>query len=117
MNHFQVLVIGSGFAGSIVALVLKQLGYSVVVVDRTPHPRFAIGESSTPIADRILEALAADYKLPELLPLSSYGEARKYSNQFTVGPKRGFSYFFHAPDQPFESFPPILSSWLFHVPR
>ena len=40
----DVVVVGSGFAGSLVALALKQRGYHVVLVERGRHPRFAIGE-------------------------------------------------------------------------
>ncbi len=44
----DVIVLGAGFAGSMIALVLHQLGRRVVLVERGRHPRFALGESSTP---------------------------------------------------------------------
>ncbi|MEC8799692.1 MAG: hypothetical protein VXX55_02955, partial [Planctomycetota bacterium] len=94
-QSYQIGVLGTGFAGTITGLILKQMGYEVVLVDRSRHPRFAIGESSTPIADRILAKLCDQYDLPELRPLTAYGSARQQSEHYRVGPKRGFSYFSH----------------------
>ena len=39
--HSDVAIIGSGFAGSLMSLVLTRLGRSCVVIDRQSHPRFA----------------------------------------------------------------------------
>jgi len=72
------------------------------VVDRARHPRFAIGESSTPIADSILRELTTRFDLPNLTPLCTYGSARRELAHVTVGLKRGFCYFQHQPDQPFD---------------
>ena len=44
----DVAVIGSGFGGSLTALALRARGQRVVLIERGRHPRFAIGESSTP---------------------------------------------------------------------
>jgi FADH2 O2-dependent halogenase len=54
----EVAVVGSGFAGSLMARVLATLGYDVVLLERGTHPRFAIGESSTPLANLSLERLS-----------------------------------------------------------
>ena len=40
------------------ALVAARLGLDVVVVDHASHPRFAIGESSTPTADYYLKQIS-----------------------------------------------------------
>ena len=45
--HHDLAIIGSGFGGSITALVAKQVGMEPVLIERGKHPRFAIGESST----------------------------------------------------------------------
>ena len=47
----DVAIVGSGFAGSLTALALRRQGRSVVLLERGRHPRFAIGESSTPLAN------------------------------------------------------------------
>ncbi|MBB3206066.1 FADH2 O2-dependent halogenase [Rhodopirellula rubra] len=98
----DVLIIGSGFGGCLTALSLRKLGYRVCVVDKVTHPRFAIGESSTPLADRILKRLAARLELDWLAPLSAYGTAQSLAPEVTVGLKRGFSYFHHARETAFE---------------
>ena len=55
---YDIAIIGSGFAGSLLAMVARRLGRSVVLLEKAKHPRFAIGESSTPLANLILEDLA-----------------------------------------------------------
>jgi FADH2 O2-dependent halogenase len=97
----DVLVLGAGFAGSITALLLRRIGRRVVLVDRDAHPRFAIGESSTPLADLTLRRLATQYDLPRLLPLTRYGDWKRTYPQIRCGLKRGFSYFTHSPDRNF----------------
>lgn len=99
----DVLVIGAGFAGSLTSLLLQRIGRSVVLVDRGRHPRFAIGESSTPLADLTLQSLAEEFDLPQLLPLCQYGTWKEQRPELTCGQKRGFSYFLHAPGEPFRT--------------
>ena len=94
-QSYQIGVLGTGFAGTITGLILNHLGYDVVLVDRCQHPRFAIGESSTPIADRILSDLCDRYDLEDIRPLTRYGTATTHQNEYYVGPKRGFTYFSH----------------------
>lgn len=53
----DIIVAGSGPAGSTVATLLAQQGHDVLVIERQQHPRFHIGESmlplSTPVFDRL----------------------------------------------------------------
>lgn len=90
-----IAIIGAGFSGSLLALLLKQAGLPSVLIDRGAHPRFAIGESSTPVANLILEDLARRYDLPRIAPLASYGAWKRAYPEIVCGPKRGFSYFHH----------------------
>jgi tetracycline 7-halogenase / FADH2 O2-dependent halogenase len=92
----DVAVIGSGFAGSLMALVLRRLGRRVALIERDRHPRFAIGESSTPLANLLIEELAERYALPRIRPLSKWGTWRASYPDLGVGLKRGFSFFHHA---------------------
>ncbi len=101
MLSTDVAIIGSGFAGSLMSLLLTRLGRTCVVVDRQAHPRFAIGESSTPLADMALRDIAKKYDLPRLAPFSKYGTWMAAYPQVIRGLKRGFSYFDHEPHQPF----------------
>ncbi len=97
----DVAVIGSGFAGSLTALALGRSGRSVALIERGRHPRFAIGESSTPLANLLIEELAATYDLPRIAPLSKWGAWQRAYPALPVGLKRGFSFFHHTFDAPF----------------
>jgi tetracycline 7-halogenase / FADH2 O2-dependent halogenase len=91
----DVAVIGSGFAGSLAALALRSLGRSVALVERSRHPRFAIGESSTPLANLLLEELADRYGLDGVRPFLKWGAWQRLRPDVAVGLKRGFTFYFH----------------------
>ena len=100
-NKVDVAVIGAGFAGSILAAALAKSGLRVALIDRTHHPRFAIGESSTPLADMILRRLAQNHELPYLEALSTWSSWQSQFPEIACGRKRGFSYYQHHRDQAF----------------
>jgi FADH2 O2-dependent halogenase len=97
----DLLILGAGFAGALMALVARQLGLRPVLVEKGRHPRFAIGESSTPIANLVLEDLARTYDLPRLLPLTKYGRWQAAYPHLACGLKRGFTFVSHEPGRPF----------------
>ena len=101
LNRYDVAILGSSFSGSILAAVLASQGMRVLMLDRGRHPRFAIGESSTPTADFLLEAIAKRWSLKSLLPLARWGSWQQHYPHVIAGKKRGFSYFAHQPGQPF----------------
>lgn len=96
-ERFDVAVVGSGFAGSILARVLRAAGRRVVLLERGRHPRFALGESSTPLAAISLERLADRYDLPDLRSLAAYGRWRRELPDLRHGLKRGFTFLAHRP--------------------
>jgi FADH2 O2-dependent halogenase len=98
---FDVAVIGSGFSGSLMALVARRLGRSVVLVERGSHPRFAIGESSSPLANLLLESLSERYGLPRVRPLAAWGSWRRAYPDVLCGLKRGFTFYAHEAGRPF----------------
>ncbi|MEC8989035.1 MAG: tryptophan 7-halogenase, partial [Verrucomicrobiota bacterium] len=85
----------AGFGGSLMAMVAKRLGRSVILIERGTHPRFAIGESTTPLANLLLQQLAEEYGLPQLLPFRRWGEWQREYPKIGCGLKRGFSFFHH----------------------
>lgn len=99
-TDFDVAIIGSGFSGSLLAMIARRLGRSVVMIERGTHPRFAIGESSTPLANLLLEEIAANYDLPRLRPLCEWGSWRKSYPEIACGLKRGFTFYHHRFDEP-----------------
>ncbi len=97
----RFLVIGAGFSGSLLSAILARHGKQVTLIDRDEHPRFVIGESSTPAAGLILRTLVKRYGLSELAPLTRYGRWVNELESVRRGAKRGFSYFFHQADADF----------------
>ena len=95
MSRYDVAIVGSGFAGSILARVLNQQGRRVLLLERGRHPRFALGESTTPLANLALERLARRYHLPDLHQLSTHGRWLEGLPHLRRGLKRGFTFFRH----------------------
>ena len=102
---FDVAVVGSGFSGSLTALIARRLGRSVVLLERGTHPRFAIGESSSPLANLLLEELAGRYDLPRIRPLSAWGSWQRTYPDVGCGVKRGFTFYAHEAGRPFSGDP------------
>src|SRR5438552_1747607 len=99
-TDFDIAVVGSGFGGSLLAMIARRLGRSVILLERGRHPRFAIGESSTPLANLLLEELARRYDLPRLLPLTKWGSWQRTYPEIACGLKRGFTFYHHKFGQP-----------------
>jgi FADH2 O2-dependent halogenase len=97
----DVAVLGGGFAGSVMALVLQRIGRRAIVLEKGTHPRFAIGESSTPLCNLSLESIARDFDLPRLFPLSEFGRWQRSYPNLACGLKRGFTFVQHEEGRPF----------------
>jgi FADH2 O2-dependent halogenase len=95
MSVYDLAVVGSGFAGSLLAGIASRLGHSVILLEKGKHPRFAIGESSTPLANLLLENLTTRYNLPALRPLAKWGTWQQAYPQIACGLKRGFTFYHH----------------------
>jgi tetracycline 7-halogenase / FADH2 O2-dependent halogenase len=97
---YDIAIAGSGFAGSLMAMIAKRLGYSVVLLERGKHPRVVIGESSTPLANLLLEELCRRYDLPAVAPLAKWGSWQRSYPDIACGLKRGFTFYHHQFDEP-----------------
>ncbi|HEX8850023.1 MAG TPA: tryptophan 7-halogenase [Gemmatimonadaceae bacterium] len=96
-----IAVVGSGFAGSLLARILATLGRDVVLLERGTHPRFAIGESSTPLANLALERIGERYGFADCYRLATHGRWLEHHPDLRRGLKRGFTYYRHHRGEPF----------------
>lgn len=102
VGRFDWIVLGSGFAGALMARIGATMGYRVALLEKQRHPRFAIGESSSPLANVLLESLSEEFELDDLKSFSSWTRWRESNPQIPCGLKRGFSFFKHVPNQSWE---------------
>jgi FADH2 O2-dependent halogenase len=90
----DVIILGSGLAGSIAALCLQRHGLRVTLVDQGTHPRFALGESTTTPASLWLRVLAHTFRVPELLHIASAEAIMRFVAP-TSGVKNNFGFAWH----------------------
>lgn len=102
---YDLVIVGSGFGGSLLAMIGCRLGMRVLLAERYAHPRFAIGESSSPLANLLLEELARRYDLPRLLPLTVWGTWERAYPRIACGLKRGFTFYHHRHGERFAGSP------------
>jgi FADH2 O2-dependent halogenase len=100
---YEVAIVGTGFAGSLLARVLATLGNDVVLLERGIHPRFAIGESSTPLANLSLERIGLRYGFDDCYALAAHGRWLAKYPHLRRGLKRGFTFYRHHPGAQFEN--------------
>jgi tetracycline 7-halogenase / FADH2 O2-dependent halogenase len=92
---FDLAIVGSGFGGSLLAMAARRLGRSVILLEKGAHPRFAIGESSTPLANVLLDQISREFDLPLLAPFVKWGSWRRERPEIACGLKRGFTFLRH----------------------
>jgi tetracycline 7-halogenase / FADH2 O2-dependent halogenase len=97
VEDWDIVVAGAGFGGALVAAIAARTGRRVLLLEKGRHPRFAIGESSTPLSNLILERLATTHRLDSLAPIAKWGAWRRNFPSISGGLKRGFTFFHHEP--------------------
>ncbi|PMB23824.1 NAD(P)/FAD-dependent oxidoreductase [Fischerella thermalis] len=94
-KQFDVIILGSGLAGSILATILAKHNFRVLMIDKGTHPRFAIGEAMTPDTDLMMNILSYQYSVPEIAHLSSFENICKHISPNACGIKRSFNFIYH----------------------
>lgn len=90
----DVVILGSGLAGTLLGVILARHGVRTVLVEKGSHPRFAVGESTVPETTFHLEILSKRYDVPELGALKNFPSIQR-SVTSACGVKRGFSFVHH----------------------
>jgi FADH2 O2-dependent halogenase len=98
VKECDVVILGSGLAGSTIATILARNGADVVLIDAGSHPRFAVGESMIPQLVAWLQILAARYKVPEINNLTDIKTISREVSP-TFGIKRHFGFMVHRPGE------------------
>ena len=95
-NHYDVIVVGAGPAGSTSAALLAEQGHRVLVLEKERFPRYHVGESLMPYCYFPLERLGVVDQMDKL------GFTQKLSVQFVTpdGSQSQPFYFFQHYDHP-----------------
>ena len=96
-DHYDVIIIGGGPAGSTTAALVAEYGHRVLLLEREKFPRFQIGESLIPGTYWSLKRLG----LLDKLKKSEF--VKKYSVQFFSGSGKGSTPFYFHKHNPHES--------------
>jgi FADH2 O2-dependent halogenase len=92
--QYDVMILGSGLGGAMLAAILAKGGLSVLLLEAETHPRFTIGEATTPDTNFRLKLLGLKYDIPEITNLSSFHDLRDKVGPAS-GTKRAFSFLYH----------------------
>jgi flavin-dependent dehydrogenase len=85
-NSPDILVVGGGPAGSTISALLAEHGYDVVLLEKSHHPRFHIGESLLPLNLPMFERLGVEKQIASIGIL-------KYGAEFVSPDHEQASYF------------------------
>jgi tetracycline 7-halogenase / FADH2 O2-dependent halogenase len=97
-TEYDVIILGSGMGGGLLGSILARHGISVLLIDAGTHPRFAVGEATTPDTSFRLKILAAKYDVPEIANLSTFHKLRDHVSP-ACGVKRSFSFLYQRDGQ------------------
>jgi tetracycline 7-halogenase / FADH2 O2-dependent halogenase len=98
-DSYDVAILGSGIAGSMLGAILARQGRRVLLLDRGEHPRFALGESTVPHTSMLMRILGDRFGVPEITHCSSFESLKKRVTS-SCGIKRNFGFVYHREGEP-----------------
>lgn len=96
---FDVAILGSGIAGSMMATILARHGKKVLMIDQGEHPRFALGESTVPHTSMLMRIIADRYDVPEIKHCADFNSIQTHVTR-SCGIKRNFGFVYHREGRP-----------------
>lgn len=99
---FDIVIIGSAMAGSILASITARHGLKTLMIDTGRHPKFSVGESMIPGTSYLLRIMADRYGVPELDQISTFMKQRRTVTH-SSGIKRNFSFVHHEKGRKFDA--------------
>ncbi|MGA2594980.1 MAG: FAD-dependent monooxygenase, partial [Bryobacteraceae bacterium] len=94
-EQFDVAILGAGFEGSMLGIILACNGAKVVIVDAGTHPRFALGESTVRHTFRMIKIMAERFGVPEFKTEFNSGELIHKHVSSGFGVKTNFGFMIH----------------------
>ncbi len=84
-GRFDVAILGTGLAGTMLGAILAKHGFDVVLVEKGAHPRFAVGEATLPQSTLWTWILGERFGVPEIRHLARTDAIYRH-----VGPSCGW---------------------------
>ncbi|HEX8093215.1 NAD(P)/FAD-dependent oxidoreductase, partial [Jatrophihabitans sp.] len=91
---YDIAIIGSGIAGSMLSMILARNSAKVLLLDQSSHPKFAIGESTIPNMLVSLRTMSERYDVPELRTMATLNNAQRIISPWH-GTKNHFAFLQH----------------------
>ncbi|MFN7993289.1 MAG: FAD-dependent monooxygenase [Bryobacteraceae bacterium] len=94
-EQYDVAILGAGFEGSMLGIILACNGVNVVIIDAGTHPRFALGESTVRHTFRMIKIMAERFNVPEFKTEFNSGELIHKHVSAGFGIKKNFGFMVH----------------------
>lgn len=99
-SYYDVIVGGSGPAGSTIATILAKNDLDVLIIEANTHPRFAIGEALLPQSSMWMWIVGEYFDVPEIQHLSDVDEVIDHVTH-SCGIKHSVGFTYHEKGRPF----------------
>ncbi len=93
-ERFDVVILGAGLGGTMLAAILARQGRRVLVLEKGSHPRFAVGEALLPQSTLWMWILSQRFDVPEIQHLTRTDSIHRHVGP-TCGVKRALGFVYH----------------------
>ena len=94
-EQYDVAILGAGFEGSMLGIILACNGAKVVIIDAGTHPRYALGESTVRHTFRMIKIMAERFNVPEFKTEFNSGKLIHKHVSSGFGIKTNFGFLLH----------------------